>query len=83
MAEKDGLLRMSYKSDVPLKSAQLHYTTETGKRSDRKWNTVEAKIEPAAVVVTKPPANANTWFITLTDDRGAMISSPIQFQQKK
>ena len=83
MAEKDGLLRMSYKSELPLKSAHLHFTTDTGKRSDRKWNTVEAKIEPAAVVVTKPPANANTWFITLTDDRGAMISSPIQFQQKK
>jgi dienelactone hydrolase len=73
-------IRMTYRSVVPLKSAALHYTTDGGLRSARNWTTVPATVEADAVTAPKPPAEANTWFLTLTDERDAMVSSTVQFQ---
>jgi PhoPQ-activated pathogenicity-related protein len=73
-------VRMSYTSDVPLKSAALHYTTDAGLRSQRVWKTIPAEIGTDVVTAPKPPADANTWFIAVTDQRGAMVTSPVQFQ---
>ncbi|MFO1483772.1 MAG: PhoPQ-activated protein PqaA family protein [Verrucomicrobiaceae bacterium] len=74
-----------------LKSAALHYTTDGGLRSKREWITVPASIssnttESNSAVVTqvnevtapKPPAEANTWFINVIDERDAMVSTPVQ-----
>ncbi|MFM7318379.1 MAG: alpha/beta hydrolase family protein, partial [bacterium] len=77
---KDDQLHLPYKSTVPLKSAQLHYTIDTGRRSDRKWITIDAKIGNDEITAPIPPTEANTWFMTLTDERGAMVSSPIRFR---
>lgn len=73
-----------------LKSAALHYTTDGGLRSKRAWITVPASIssdttESNSAVVTqvneisapKPPANANTWYLSVTDERDAMVSTEI------
>jgi hypothetical protein len=32
------------------------------------------------ITAPKPPAEANTWFLTITDERGAMVSTTVQFQ---
>jgi hypothetical protein len=74
-------VRLPFTSAVPLKSASLHYTTDTGLRSKRMWKTVPAEIANGAITAPKPPADANTWFIALTDERGAMITTSVQFQQ--
>jgi len=73
-------IRMTYSSAVPLRSAELHYTTDTGLRSARTWPTVPAEITNDAVIAPKPPADANTWFVAVTDDRGAMVTSSVQFR---
>lgn len=73
-------IRLAYTSAVPVASAILHYTTDTGLRSARAWENLPAQIGGGAVTAPKPPENANTWFISLTDERGAMVTSPIQFQ---
>lgn len=79
----DGdLVKMQFQSSQSLKSAELHFTIDSGPRSTRKWTTVVAKIDPGQITVPKPPQQANTWFLTITDDRGAMVSSPIQFKNK-
>jgi dienelactone hydrolase len=72
-------IRIPYTTSVPLKSAALHYTIDTGLRSDRKWQTLPAEVASDAIVSPNPPADANTWFVTLIDSRGAMVSSTIQF----
>ncbi len=69
---------LAYESAVPLKSAQLHFTTATGLRSERKWTEVPAEISAGTITAPAPPTEANTWFITLTDERGAMVSTPVQ-----
>ncbi|QDT54199.1 Carboxylesterase NlhH [Caulifigura coniformis] len=75
------VVRQSYSSDVPLKSAALHYTTDDGLRSSRTWKTIPAEIGTGVVTAPRPPAEANTWFLELRDERGAMVSSTIQFRR--
>lgn len=74
-------VRLTFRSAVPVISATLHYTTDTGLRSRREWKNLPAQIGKGVVTAPKPPADANTWFIALTDDRGAMVTSTVQFQQ--
>jgi hypothetical protein len=85
-------VRVSVNSTPPikLKSAALHYTKDGGPRSKREWITVPASIssdtiETNSAVVTqvnevtapKPPADANTWYLSVTDERDAMISTEV------
>jgi len=79
--EADGdQVRLPFDSAVPLKSAALHYTADAGLRSKRTWQSLPAEIHDDIVTAPKPPIGANTWFISLTDERDAMVTSPIQFQ---
>jgi len=64
-------------SAVPLKTAVLHYTTDTGLRSKRKWISLPATIKDGTIHTPKPPAGANTWYVSVTDERGAMVSTEV------
>jgi hypothetical protein len=75
-------VRMTYSSAVPLKAAALHYTTDIGLRSGRTWHTVTAAIHNDLVIAPKPPADASTWFIAITDDRGAMVTSCVKLRSE-
>ncbi len=66
-------------SETALRSAELHFTTDEGPRSKRKWTTLPATVTGNNITAPKPPAAANTWFLTVTDERGAMVSSSVQF----
>ncbi len=67
-------------STTALKKAELNYTTDTGLRSNRKWISVPAKITGNTITAPKPPAEANTWFITVSDDRDAMVSTVVELK---
>jgi len=73
-------VRLAFTSTAPLQSAVLHYTTDAGPRAKRTWQSLPAEIAPGAITAPMPPAGANTWFLALTDARGAMVSTPIQFR---
>ena len=60
-----------------LKAANLNYTTDTGLRSKRKWITVPATINGEMITAPEPPANANTWYISVVDERDAMVSTEV------
>lgn len=75
-----------------LKSAALNYTKDNGLRSKREWITVPASISSDTtesnnavvtqvneIAVPKPPAEANTWYLSVTDNRDAMVSTVVQF----
>ena len=76
-----------------LVKAALHYTTDGGVRSKREWKSVPAKInvsslngsvsstESCLISAPKPPPEANTWFVSVTDTRGAMVTTPVQFAE--
>ena len=73
---------------IKLKSASLHYTKDSGLRSKREWVTVPASIfdiTPSTndivyiykITAPKPPSEANTWYLSVTDDRDAMVSTEV------
>ena len=68
---------MVCKSATALKKAVLHYTTDGGLRSRREWKSVPAAVKDSVVTAPAPPADANTWFLTVTDERDAMVSTVV------
>ena len=59
---------------------RLHYTTDIDLRSKRVWKALPAEIDKVAITSPTPPADANTWFVAVTDKREAMLTSTVQFQ---
>jgi dienelactone hydrolase len=80
LSTKGDQVRLAFKNVVPVKSAALHYTTDAGLRSKRAWKTIPAEVGKGVITSAKPPVEANTWFLSLTDERGAMVTSTVQFQ---
>lgn len=76
----EGRIRVPYTSAVPLKEAVLHFTTDTGVRSQRNWQSLPAEITAEAVLAPALEEEANTWFVSLTDERGAMVTTTVQFR---
>jgi dienelactone hydrolase len=64
-------------SSTALKAAKLNYTTDTGLRSKRQWTSIPAIIDGTTISAPKPPANANTWFFTIFDERDAVVSTEV------
>ena len=62
-------------SRTKLVSAELHYTEAAGKRSEREWKSLPAILGEGVVTADGLPATANTWLFTITDERGAMVTS--------
>ncbi|MDF1823167.1 MAG: alpha/beta fold hydrolase [Verrucomicrobiales bacterium] len=76
----DGEVSVEYQSGIPIKTAELYYTSDEGLRTERKWKSLAASIEDGKVNAEGLPATANTWILTLTDERDAMVSSKVGFR---
>lgn len=76
---KGDQVEVTCESVTALKKAELNYTTDTGLRSKREWKSMPATISGNTITAPKPPADANTWFITVTDERDAMVSTVVEF----
>ena len=68
-------------SATALKAANLHFTTDTGLRSKREWKTVPATISGKTITAPKPPAETNSWFFTIFDERDAMVSTEVTLKE--
>jgi dienelactone hydrolase len=70
---------------VPIKSAALAYTTDTGTWQKRQWQSVPATLDSSGKFVSAelPVPDGITWFLTATDDRGATVSTEHQCFAKK
>jgi hypothetical protein len=71
------LAKVSSKTD--LTSANLHYTTGTTPINKLDWETIPARIEGSRVVSPAPPNEATIWFLTVSDNRDAVVSSELVF----
>src|SRR5690606_34211596 len=74
-----GTVTVPVKSATKLVKAELHFTTAAGKRTEREWTGLPARIEEGRVVAEGLPAEANTWLVAITDERGAMATSTVGF----
>jgi dienelactone hydrolase len=62
-----------------LASAALHYTTDTGPINKRQWQTMPCRIDDNYIVARTPPPDTTLWFLTITDERYAVVSSELIF----
>jgi len=76
---KGDQVKVTCESVTALKKAELNYTTDTGLRSKREWKSIPATINGNTITAPKPPAEANTWYLNVTDERDAMVSTVVQF----
>ena len=71
-----------------IKKAEFNYTTDAGLRSKREWKSLQAKITMNSLTMSppvfgykitapKPPSEANTWYLSVTDSRDAMVSTKV------
>lgn len=72
----EGQAIVDVKSQIPLKFAQLHYTTETGRLADRKWVSVSARLEQQKISAPVPD-EATLWLFSVTDARDDMVSTDV------
>jgi len=76
----DGVVTATFKSELPVKSAALHYTTDTGRQAERKWHSAAATIEDKTVSASVPK-DATVWMLSVTDSRDAMVSTEVMFAE--
>ncbi len=75
----DGQVHAEVATETKLSSASLNYTTGTGPVNKRTWQTKRAKTEGSRIIAERPPADATIWFLTVTDQRKALVSSELVF----
>ncbi len=78
---ESGMIVMGFESTSGATKAELHFTTGNGPLVDRKWQSQPAKIAGKRIITPQPPKNATIWFLTLTDERDAMVSSEVYFNE--
>ena len=76
----EGTVSATYTSQTRIANAALHFTTDVGPRSKRKWDSIKAKVQAERVIAHGLPADANTWLLTITDQRDAMVTSEVAFR---
>ena len=73
---RDGnRVEAKFRSEVPVASAALHFTTDVGPWQKRKWQTREARVEKDTIRAELPEARPLVYFLTLTDERKATVST--------
>lgn len=75
----EGKITATVVTKTSLKSAALHYTTDDEAINKHNWTNVEATITGHTLTAPAPPAEAKLWFITVTDERDAIVSSEVIF----
>ena len=75
-------VRAKVNAKTKLVSADFHYTTEKGPINQRQWQRVSGRFEGSFILTEQPPEEATIWFLTVTDERGAVVSSEIIFVDK-
>ncbi|MDT8302899.1 MAG: hypothetical protein RQ760_15570, partial [Sedimentisphaerales bacterium] len=78
----DNEIHAEVKSKTPLTSAQLHYTTGTVPINKLDWESISARIEGKSIVSPVPPDDTTIWFLTVSDNRTAVVSSEVVFSTK-
>lgn len=77
-ATNDGLAGVEFKSEVGLKSAQLHYTSDTGRLAERNWSSIPATID-GSTISAAVPNEATIWLFSATDSLDGMVSTDVVF----
>jgi cephalosporin-C deacetylase-like acetyl esterase len=76
-AVADQEIHATWDSALPVATAELHQTTDHGPINQRKWTSTPASIAEREMTAAAPNDDVTAWFLTLTDTRGAGVSSRV------
>ena len=68
-------VEVTFESAVLIREAGLHYTADTGKWQERKWDSLPAALDAQTVRAKLPAVKGIVYFLTLKDDRGVVVST--------
>jgi len=77
-----GKIHLKCEGPVELRKAELHCTSDTAAINKREWKTQQATIEDKTIVTDAPSADTTAWFVTVTDSRGAIVSTRVSIATK-
>lgn len=73
----DGpLAKAKFTSESPIQTAELHYTADVGPWQKRNWQSAAAKFSDGEVSADIPAQRPLVCFLTVRDQRGAVVSTP-------
>ncbi|MBX7165068.1 MAG: alpha/beta fold hydrolase [Pirellulales bacterium] len=75
MIVREGRATAAVVSTVPLKLAELHYTTDAGPWQMRNWQSQPAALRDGQIEAELPPARPLVCYLSVTDERGALVSA--------
>ncbi|MCC7339063.1 MAG: prolyl oligopeptidase family serine peptidase [Pirellulaceae bacterium] len=82
----DGQVSVPVLGSTAVVSAELHATQQTGEINHRQWTSTTASVggdQGADQVIAKAlPTGTTAWFVTVQDDRGAVVSTRVEFALK-
>jgi len=64
-----------YRAKVPVVAGHLHYATDGGSWKEREWQSAEAELGDGVVSAELPPKRPLVYYLSVTDRRGAMVST--------
>jgi dienelactone hydrolase len=65
-----------FKNKIPIKRAELNYTTDTGTWLDRKWETIPAVLDlKSGKIFATLPRGTTVYYFNLIDERDLVVSS--------
>ena len=62
-------------SPVPLKKAEIHFTTDAGEWQKREWKTTNAELNAGKISAQLPVERPLVCYLSVTDERGAQVST--------
>lgn len=65
-----------FKSSVPIMRAEAHFAADSGPWPKRAWQGISAVIGNGTVSVELPAARPLVYYLSITDERGAQVSTP-------
>ncbi|MCE9606011.1 MAG: acetylxylan esterase [Planctomycetia bacterium] len=72
----EGNASAKYGSSTPIKTGELHYAVATGTWQKREWKSIPAVLDRGTVRAVVPHARPIVAYLTVTDERGALVSTP-------
>jgi dienelactone hydrolase len=72
---KGDQVELTFRAEIPVTGAALHYTTDTGPWKERKWQTQALDVKGSSVKAELPKGRPLIYFLTLTDSRKATVST--------
>jgi PhoPQ-activated pathogenicity-related protein len=77
---ENGTVQTTCDCQGKLTEAFIHLTTEEGAINNRTWQSLAARVE-GNIISVDAPSEATAWFITVSDEKGAIVSSRVMICQ--